>query len=60
MRNLKKGDIIINKCSDPIIELEIVEVLGDVIFNRAIKEEGVGMLGFDDLEDLITFGFKLK
>lgn len=58
MENLKVGDIIVGSANQ---DIEIRAVLGNIIFSRVINDDGSkSMTSFDELEDLITLGFKLK
>lgn len=53
MENIKIGDILKSEITGQ--KIEVRGVVGSIIFNRIINEDGsVSMTTFDELEDLIT------
>lgn len=62
MNNLKIGDII-EFTGDELVPVlhkaEVRGICGSIVFTREILEVGVTATSFSELEDLITFGWKL-
>lgn len=63
MKNIKKGDVIEFIGDDLEKTLSIREVrgvCGEIVFVREVLTNGVGPTEFYEIEDLQTFGWKIK
>jgi hypothetical protein len=62
MENLKQGDkieFIGDDLAKTVITKEVLGVCGRIVFTHEITSKGATPPDFDDVEDLITWGWKL-